>query len=252
MRSLIFANLIILCFSAGVQADTIFGVYAGVHLWQQEYSGDFKVNELDIRPIDLKDDVDLDKDNNPTFYLAIEHPVPLLPNIMLQHVVIETRQDSTVDLYYEFNRVPYQFSEDVVTDIDLSYTALVFYYEVLDNWVSLDLGFAVSRHDNKTTIISKTTGLAPVHKFNEVFPQLYSKAQFQFPFTGLTAGAELAGINYSGNSVRKLSAYLNYEVGLGFGVTLGYENIILKLDDLDGVEADVDAKGPYLGMSYHF
>ena len=63
------------------QADMILGVFAGAALWQQELSGEFSDSST---VIDVGDDLGIDDDSNATFYVALEHFVPLIPNIRVE------------------------------------------------------------------------------------------------------------------------------------------------------------------------
>lgn len=61
------------------KADFI-GVYAGAGSWYHSATG--KVDHLGT-PADLEQDLGFDKNWSGFFYLAVEHPVPLIPNVRL-------------------------------------------------------------------------------------------------------------------------------------------------------------------------
>lgn len=250
-----------------VCADTIFGVYAGVRMWQQDYEGDFHLPALDIRPIDVDDDIDLEKNFNPTFYIAVEHFIPFLPNIKLQHTDITSNDDSNVDLYYTYLGRDFPVGTDVETDVDLSYDALVLYYEVLDNWVNLDIGLAIVDFNSDLIIKQKQAGgFVGKTPIDETVPLLYTRTELQLPFTGLSGGAEISMIRYDGHEIMNISAFLAYKLNWGLSATLGYEYTAINLDGLRAtvgvgngspgtvtpINADLKAKGPFLGLNYHF
>ena len=62
-------------------ADSIFGVYAGFGTWQQSYGGDVTSG---IAAVNVETDLGLDDVDNNVLYLAVEHGVPVLPNVRLQ------------------------------------------------------------------------------------------------------------------------------------------------------------------------
>ncbi len=258
---IIIAAAIGLFLSVSVSADTIFGVYAGVRMWQQDFGGDFHLPNMDIRPIDVEDDVELDKSANPTIFVAVEHFIPFLPNIKIQRTEIKSKEDSMVDLHYTYIGRDFAVGIDVETDMDLSYDAIVFYYELLDNWVTLDIGLAVADFDSEFSIRQKQpNGFEGITPIEETIPLLYGKVELELPFTGLSTGAEAEMIHYDGHEVSNINAYLSYKLGLGFSANLGYEHAKINLDGLSArvngtntpIDADVEAKGPYLGITYHF
>ena len=83
-------------------------------------------------------------DSNTVFYVALEHGVPLLPNIRAQHFAMDVDGSNVLSRSIEFNGETFNLSEDINTAIDLQQSDAVLYYEVLDNYLSLDLGLAVS------------------------------------------------------------------------------------------------------------
>lgn len=122
-------------------ADTLFGIYAGAGTWEQQFSGDVSSGNSTV---DVEDDLALDDDSNTVFYVALEHGVPLLPNIRAQHFAIDVDGSNVLSRSIEFNGETFELSEDINTAIDLRQSDAVLYYEVLDNYLSLDVGLAVS------------------------------------------------------------------------------------------------------------
>jgi outer membrane protein len=112
-------------------ADTIFGIYAGAGTWQTEYSGDAG------EPATSADDLGMDSNNNNYYYIAIEHPVPLIPNIKVQHNDITSNQTGTLGKNFSIGDIIYPAGTQVATDFDLSYTDAALYYELLDILVTL-------------------------------------------------------------------------------------------------------------------
>ena len=69
------------------QADTVLGWRLGLNAWQQQYEGDVQSGPS---VVDLEDDLGYDDEIGPSLYLALEHPVPVLPNILLQRTEMES------------------------------------------------------------------------------------------------------------------------------------------------------------------
>ncbi|PCJ21974.1 MAG: hypothetical protein COB04_02010 [Gammaproteobacteria bacterium] len=238
-----------------VAADTIFGIYAGAGAWFSEYNGDFSSD--DAVDINLGDDLSFDKDNANSFYVAIEHPIPVLPNFRVQRTEVAIDENSELASQIEFDGAEFSSTEEVTAKLDLTHTDLTLYYEVLDNWVSLDLGVTVRVFDGEvllqgTTIDPDTS--EPVFARQEIdvpIPMLYGKARFDLPFSGLAVEAEGNILEVSGNGVADATLKLAYEAKFGIGAEIGYRVFQLTLDDQDDLNAEVTIDGIYIGLSLH-
>ena len=135
------AGALLLMISHIAQADTLFGIYAGAGTWQQEFGGDVNSGFADVS---VENDLGLDDDDGNIFYVAVEHGVPVLPNVRAQLFTIDVEGDNVLSRAIEFNGQTFTVADLVSTEIELTQSDAVFYYEVLDNVVSLDLGLAVS------------------------------------------------------------------------------------------------------------
>lgn len=249
MRTRIILATALTLFSTSALADTVFGFYAGAGTWQQSYNGDVNSG---ISLVDVDDDLGLTEDeNNVVLYAAIEHPVPVLPNIRVQYMNMDTSGNNVLDRTIEFNGETFVISEGVSTNVDLTQTDAVFYYELLDNVVSLDLGLAVSFLEGEISVVADSVSASA--EFDEVVPMLYGKVRFDLPLTGLWVAAEGQGVSYDGNSLIEYNAHVGYESEFGFGLEAGYRAASLELDSFDNVDAaEIDIKGPYAALNYHF
>lgn len=233
---------------AGAQADTLFGVYAGAGTWQQDYSGDVTSG---ISTVDVENDLALDGDSNTVLYVAVEHGVPVLPNIRAQHFTLDVDGDNVLSQTIEFNGQVFSVSDSVATTVDLSQTDAVLYYEILDNVVSLDLGMAISMLDGSIEVSSSTDSATA--DFDEVVPMLYAKARADLPLTGFWVGAEAQGMSYDDNSLIEFNAQVGWESGIGLGIEAGYRAVEIEISDFDDVaEAQLEISGPYAALNYHF
>lgn len=250
LRSCLSASLLTILFAAAAPAagDTVLGVYAGVASWQQNVSGNLASGITDL---DVEDDLGMDDDSNNMFYIALEHPVPMLPNIRVQHAEIKLGGDNALTRTIEFNGNSFTVAEQVATDIDLTQSDAVFYYEVLDNYLTLDLGLAARYVDGFVEVSSSTTNASA--EFSGVIPMLYAQARVDLPLTGFWVGAQAQGMSYDGNQLLDGTAQIGWESALGLGVELGYRTFKLELDEFDEVDsAEIDIDGVYFGLNYHF
>lgn len=229
-------------------ADTIFGIYAGAGTWQTEYSGDAG------KPATSAKDLGMDENNNTFYYIAIEHPVPVLPNIKVQYNDITSNQTSTLGKNFSIGDIVYPAGTRVATDFDLSYTDATLYYELLDNWVNLDLGVTLRKYSGYLKANSTALNVSEQVNIDATIPLIYGKAQFDLPFTGFSAGFEGNYISYDGNDLSDYSAKIGYmfDSALDFGVELGYRVLTINIDDEDNVNTNLDLKGPYIAAVFHF
>lgn len=227
------------------QADTILGWRMGANAWQQQYSGDVQSGPSKI---DLEDDLGFDDETGYNLYLAFEHPIPLLPNVMLQHTKIDADATGDVTGFIFDGNI---YTGEVRSSLDLTHTDATLYYELLDNWVNLDLGITGRRFENGVKITDVGTGTTGTLDIDYVIPMIYAQARFDLPFTGLSLGVEGNGTAYDGDTLYDVKLNLAYEFALGLGIELGYRVFDLDYEDGDEI-ADVTIDGVYAGVVWNF
>jgi len=227
------------------QADTVFGIYAGAGSWNGSYEGDAGEPSISLKELGVKDH------SNNFYYIAIEHPIPVLPNVRLSHIDIKAKQSADITRTFVIDGTPFTAGEHVASQFDLSHTEATFYYEVLDNWVNLDLGLSARKFDGYVSAQSPTR--SEKVKLDDTLPMVYAKAQFDLPFTGLSVGVEGNYVSYSGDKLSDYSAKISYlfDSALDFGLEAGYRKLSLTVDDND-LQGKVDIKGPYAAVIAHF
>lgn len=225
-------------------ADTILGVYAGAGQWQGEYSGNAGDPSIDVKSLGM------DEEDNNYYYIALEHPVPIIPNIKLQKMDITSEQTAIIDQSFVIDGTPFVAGTEVASDFDLSHMDIVLYYELLDNWVNLDVGLNIRKFDGHVTAVSEFTSESV--DLDEAIPMIYAKAQFDLPLTGFSVGLEGNAINYEDNRLTDYSAKLQYmfDSALDIGLEVGYREMSLEVDE--DVTADIQLKGPYAALLFHF
>lgn len=229
-----------------------FGLFAGWSNWWQSYSGD--VNSVDSAiDIDIESDMGFDDEQSNVFYAAIEHPLPVLPNFKLQRTEMEISGNNTLPRDIEFNNTTFAVGENIFTDVDLSHTDITAYWQPLQNWLTLGLGFTVRFYDSRISIRSRTnTGLRAKEELEQRLPMAYGKALLEIPNTNFSIGAEVQGLGYDGSNLIDAQLQVAYESIFGFGAALGWRSFQLDLEDIDDIDADIDVSGVYLGITYHF
>lgn len=249
MRILTIASLGALAFIPfSLPADTL-GLYAGVAAWFQDPGGSiqFRGDRLDV-----EDDLGLDGDTEVFAWLALEHPVPVLPNLRVSITNVSSSGAGAIAQNFTFGGVTFTGGEDIASELDLDQVDLALYYELLDNVVEADLGVNAKYVDGSAKVRSLTdASLNESVSFNGVLPMLYARLGANLPFSGLSAAIEGGGLSYSGNTIADYSVKLSYETPYFIGLEAGYRGQVVDLDDFDDVTSDIDISGAYIGLFGH-
>jgi outer membrane protein len=223
------------------------GIEAGITGFSNNIDGNFKYKG-DL--INTKDDLGLNNNNNVGIWVSFEHPVPLVPNLKLKHMSLQYNASKNLDNDVEFSNKTFSANDNIESDVELSQTDFIAYYEVLDNYVNLDLGLNLKLIDTKFKIAS--TNQVAQNDISTAIPMLYTKAKVELPFSGAFLEAELSYIGYSGNTLYDAQASVGYESSLGLGANLGYRKINLKLDDVKDTSTNITVDGAFASVFYHF
>ena len=245
MKKLILASSLATLLAPAAFADTVLGVYAGAGQWKSDYDGKAGEPSITLKELGVKEH------SNNYFYIALEHPIPVLPNIRLESINIKSRQAADISKTFTIDGTDFTLGDHVASEFDLSHTDATLYYEILDNWLNLDLGLTARKFDGFVWAQSSTESKKV--KVDQTLPMVYAKFQFDLPFTGLSAGVDVNYVSYSGDKVSDYSAKISYlfDSVLDIGVEGGYRKLSITIDDND-LKANMDLKGPYVALIAHF
>lgn len=230
-------------------ADTLFGVYAGANAWDSSISGDFNSGAGPV--IDTESTLNLDDDTPSTLYVAVEHAIPLIPNVRFAFTDMKYSGESTLASGINFNDVDFGAGEVVSSELDFSHNDITLYYELLDNVVSLDAGINVRIFNGSVALQSPLTREASI-ELDDAVPMLYGAVRADLPLTGLYVSAEGYLVQVSGNEMQDLTAKVGYEIAGGFGVEGGYRVLRLNLEDINDLDSDISIDGAYAAATFHF
>ncbi len=133
-------------------ADVI-GVKADVSYWDFDgYSQDNNFKH------------ELDRQGTAQLSVAVEHPVPLLPNAKIKYVNLDSNSE--------------QSSLINASEIELNNIDYILYYELLDTIVHADIGAGLTNLDG--TVKNLTTGVFTQYDLDEYSPLLYATAGVKF------------------------------------------------------------------------
>lgn len=235
--------------SGAAYADFL-GAYVGAGIWNPSYSGDAGADSISLSELNLSDT------NNFFIYAGLEHPLPLLPNIRLGHTQVQVDGEATLSSQFRLDNRTFEANSNVYTDLDLTHTDATLYYELLDNWVSLDVGLTARLFDGYVYVEDRDDPSQNERAdFSLVVPLLYVRTQFDLPMTGWRLGASGNVISYDGDSFSDLEASIGYEfsaVLLKFALDLGYRRMHLDVSGREDLHADLSIAGPYLRTTVRF
>jgi len=224
-------------FATQASADFV-GFHAGIVQWDQSWDG-----SLDTA--DVGNNIDIDDDKGTGFYASIELPIPLLPNLKVQSTPMNAMGE--VKSAFTYNGELTTAGADV--DLQLDQQDVIFYNQVLDNWLSLDLGLALRRYDAEFVIENGVTDIKD--EASATIPMFYGAAKFDLPFSGFYGMGELMTISVGDNAITDYKVGLGYESKMRVGAQVGLRESSLEIDDVDDFSADISVDGVYLALTLH-
>ncbi len=224
-------------------ADVI-GAKLGANYWGQSYDARARKNgEI----IDLDSTFDIDTESDWQLYAAVEHPIPLLPNIQIQHTRSTTSGDGVL-FGTIFDGIV--FEGEVDGELDLTHTDATVYWELLDGPVSLDLGMSIRFFDAGVELINEA-GRRGDLEIDDIVPMLYVAGNTSIPGLDLTIRVDGNYISFDGDKVFDIKGGVAWEPLPLLGVELGYRYMDLDYQ-VGGGLLEATAQGPYLGMYLDF
>ena len=116
MLTLRFAPLVLLItVLPGQAAADAVGWRIGANAWQQQYDGDVQNGPSKLS---LEDDLGFDEETGYNLYLQVEHPVPVLPNLMVQRTQMDADATGDIDSFIFDGNV---YSGEVRSNLDLTH-----------------------------------------------------------------------------------------------------------------------------------
>jgi len=229
----------------------IAGFEVGAYQWTPDYSGTLASDSAGPTgtSIDIENDLGFSDESHSVIYASLEHPVPFLPNVKIVSSDLSASAASTLTRELVFGGETYNFNAAVATTVDMSNIEYTFYYEILDNWLNLDLGLTLRQYDGKVQLT--TTDTTSVEDLDFTIPLFYASARADLPFTGFFVDAQINIISYDDDSISDTSFALGYESEIGFGARAGYRTFSLEVEE-DTFSSDLEFDGAYISVFYHF
>ena len=246
MKKLLLASSL-LAVSNLALADTL-GLKIGINAWQQSFDGSVRSGGLGSA-IDLENDLNYDGDTGANVYASFEHPIPLIPNFRIENTGLKVEENNTLIRDIDFDGGSYVTATPFEATIDLSHTDFTAYYEVLDNWVSLDIG-VTARFFQEGVELSNLRQAGTID-IDYTLPMVYAAVKFELPLSGLYVGGKANASDYDKRDVLDYSVNLGYETDLGLGLELGYRSLSVE-ESSRQEDYDITVDGAYAGVFFHF
>lgn len=260
MKKVCLVALMAATFSASSAADTL-GLYIGGQVW------DAKVDGI-LGESGNQTDFNLSDEKQTNYYVAFEHPIPLIPNARIASTTLETTGMTTLASDIDFGGETFAAGSDVNTGFDVSYIDYTLYYEIFDNGLfSFDIGLT-GRDFNGDVMVSTTMNTAPVGETpqlttvtgtintDEIVPMVYVATSIGLPLTGLSVFGEGNLFAFGDHTLHDYQVGLSYDlvnnIAVDFNVTLGYRSVQMDLQDLEGLYSNLDFDGVFAGAVLHF
>jgi len=272
MKKTAFAATLAALFTANVQADTV-GLYIGGQIWQSEVSGVLGEENTLI-------DFNLKKEQQMSYFVAVEHPFPLLPNVRISSNMLDTTGKTTLTQEFSFGDKSFLTDTDINASFNVSYIDYTFYYQLLDNDLfSFDLGLTARNFNGAVTVtgtaevvttVVEEDNVDHVHlideisssvttgkiKTDEIVPMLYVATNISLPLSNLSVFAQGDFLLIDDHSIYDYQVGLSYLLVdnkmMDFNLNLGYRAMKMEFNDLENLSTDLEFKGAFVGVIAHF
>jgi len=225
------------------------GLNIGAHTSQTANT----LNRDSSRSFDLVDDLNVNNPSQTSMVLILEHPFSVLPNIRYQGYNLYSSESSEVSLESSNNDSEAIAGKTTTTGFDLNHEDIVLYYQLLNNWVDLDMGVDLKRFDGEVSLAGTTGSSIDV---DETIPLLYLSARIELPVNGLYVGADINAnvidLGLSQSTAQDSTILLGYESGTGLGVEGGIKSFSVELNDSDSLNTNLEYDGLFLNGYFNF
>jgi outer membrane protein len=251
MKKIALAVTLASILSTNVQADVL-GIYLGGQIWDNQASGTFGdgSSQIDFNLADKKQN---------SFFIAFEHPLPLIPNVRIDSTSLETKGNTTLKIDFEFDGENFNQDANVNADFNVSYLDYTLYYELFDNdLVSFDIGLTGRDFDGDVTVSASSDSVSQsgTVAVTDIVPMLYVRTNVGLPFTGFNLYAQGNFLSIDDHTLYDYEAGVSYELidnlAVDVNINVGYRAVKLELDDLNDLYTNIEFDGVFLGTTIHF
>ena len=240
MKTFLPALGVLMSLSSPQALADVLGLTVGAEWWQANPDGR-------MGDTGYSQPLKFDDDSHSAFYASFEHPIPLLPNLLMRRQTLSFQGDTVLAGELRLFDTRYAARSLVNNELSVEYTDASFYYELLDNdIVSLDMGLTARFFTNRFN--------NPSGKFGQLKACIHANA---YAYTAMPASAFLVLTPVcflpvtmavmTGSSMSDLRAGFAYEwidlAAFSLTVKLGVQRLELELNNEDRMDADLFMDG---------
>ena len=196
------------------------------------------------------DDPNVENPTPTSMVLILEHSIAVLPNIRYQGYNLDS--SDSLQLNPEIGETNNAGTLET-TSFNLDHDDIVLYYQLLNNWVDLDMGVDIKRFDGQVSQAGPTGNNIDV---DETIPLLYLSARVDLPINGMYLGAafnsNIINVGLSDSTAQDSTIALGYETGTGLGIEGGVKSFSVELNDSEDLNTDLEYDGLFLNGYYNF
>ncbi len=234
--------------TAGImQVGTAYADFVGINIGPEYLSPDQTSpgysNSLDI--VDHSSDRD---SYQPPLLLVLEHPIAVLPNFRYQGYNLDSSDSRQLASNLTSNGQSFTLGKQLPSSYDLSHDDIVLYYQLMDNWIDLNMGVDLKRFDGE---VEHSGSESPI-RLDETIPLIYLSARFKLPYSGFYLGADFNSLSLGDSIVEDSTIRLGYQSDNGLGFEGGVKSFSLELNDNDEVASDLEYDGIFLNGYIQF
>jgi outer membrane protein len=229
-------------------------VEMGAGAWMQTPVGDMSYTDGVANGSNVFDE---NKENSTYVWMLIKHPIPVLPNLRLEYVNI----DSTGVASGSFE--DFIAPANTPTSLKMTQFDVIPYYNILDNtsWITLDLGvdFKIVSLDYQADGVT-IAGVASQNYSDTqtiVIPLAYLRTRVEIPATDIGLEADVKYVTYDGSTISDIRAKVDYTLSfipvIQPALEVGYRIQKIDISSSDVKSAiKVDFSGMYAGLMLRF
>ncbi|MCP4187285.1 MAG: TIGR04219 family outer membrane beta-barrel protein [Gammaproteobacteria bacterium] len=239
-------NVLIILIAGILHASTAYADFVGINI-DPGYLSQNQIGPNYNYSLDIVDDLN-DDGNQPPFLLILEHPISALPNFRYQSYNLDSSDSKKLESNLTANGQSFTLGNQLPSSYDLSHDDIVLYYQLMDDWVNLNMGIDLKRFDGK---VEYSGSDSPI-ELDETIPLLYLSARFELPYNGFYLGADFNSLSFSHSIVEDSTIKLGYQSGNGLGFEGGLKSFSLELNDNDDIASGLEYDGIFLNGYIQF
>ena len=242
-------NVLILLAAGILSPASALADFVGINIGASEWSNTLPgANNSQSNSIGLVDEFGNEDASDSSLILILENSNSALPNFRYQGFNLDSTESVSVNSNLTMNGQSFTSGDRLPSSYDLNHDDIVFYYDLTDDWIDLDMGIDLKRFNGEVEFSGSDNPI----EVDETIPLLYLSARFDLPYNGFYIGADYNNLSLGDSIVEDSTIKLGYESDNGLGFEGGLKSFSLELDDSDNLKNDLEYDGIFLNGYIHF